>query len=88
MWVNIYGDNTDFIALGVIVITYINSVGLLLFFNFGPTSRWLLVWILLSTGGALASHVPLANFATLSPCRVLGRAGGSARCMGLSAIPA
>ena len=35
MWVNIYGDNTDFIALGVIVIAYINSVSLLLFSTFG-----------------------------------------------------
>ena len=38
-----YGDDTNFITLGVIVITYINSVGLLLFSTFGPSSGWLLV---------------------------------------------
>ena len=36
MWVNIYGDNMDFIALEVIVVTYMKSVGLLLFPPLGP----------------------------------------------------
>ena len=64
MWVNIYGDDMDFIALWVAVIPYINSVGLLLFSTLGPTSWWLLVWILLFTGSALASDVPVAYSAT------------------------
>ena len=36
MWVNIYGDDMDFIALGVIVNAYINSVDLLLFSPLDP----------------------------------------------------
>ena len=46
----------------IIVIAYINSVGLLLFSTIVSRSGWLLVWILLSTGGALASGIPVTNF--------------------------
>ena len=77
----------DFSTLGIAVIAYINSVGLPLFSTIVSTSGWLLVWILLSTGGALASGIPVTNFATRSASGVLGKAGGSARCMGFSAIP-
>ena len=63
MWVNIIGDDRDFIALGVIVVAYINSVGLLLFSTFGSTSGWLLIWILLFIGFASASDIPVINSA-------------------------
>ena len=59
IWVTIYDDNIDFIALGVIIITCINSVGLLLFSTFGSTSGWLLVWTLQSPEGASASDIPV-----------------------------
>ena len=81
MWVNIYGDDMDFITSWVIVITYINSVGLLLFSTFGPHLGSFLF------GGALASGISVTNFTTWPACGVLGRAGGSARCMGFCAIP-
>ena len=87
MLVNIYGDDTDFITLWVIVIPYINSVSLLSFSTLGPTSGWLLVWILLFTRSALTCDVPVAYSATRSASGVLGRAGGSVRCMGFCAIP-
>ena len=77
----------DFTALWIIVISYIDSVGLLLFSTFGPTSGWLLVWILLFTGSALAPDIPVAYSANWSAFGVLGRAGGSARYMGFCAIP-
>ena len=67
--------------------SYINSVGLLLFSTFSSTFWWLLIWILLSTGGASASDIPVTNSATWLTCGVLGRAGGSAWCMEHSAIP-
>ena len=72
--------------MGIIVIAYINSVGLLLFSTMVSTSGWLLVWILLSTRGTLASVIPVTNFATRLAYGVLGRAGGSSRCMGFCAM--
>ena len=81
------GGDMDIITPGIIVIAYINIVGLLLFSNIGSTSWWLLVWILQSTGGASASGIPVTNFATRSACGVLGRAGGSARYMRFCTIP-
>ena len=81
------GIDMDFITLGVIVIAYINSVGLLLFSTIVSMSGWLLVWILLSTGGTLLSGIPVTNFAKRSACGVLSRAGGSAGYMGFCAIP-
>ena len=57
------GVDMDFMTLGIIVIAYINTVGLLLFSTIGSSSGWLLVWILLSTGGALASGIPMTSFA-------------------------
>ena len=77
----------DFITLSIIVIAYINSIGLLLFSTIVSTSGWLLVWIFLSTRCALACGIPVTNFATKLACGVLGRTGGSARCMGFCAIP-
>ena len=82
------GVDTDFIALGIIVTAYINIVGLLLFSTIGSMSGWLLVWILLSSGGAMASGIPVISFATWSACGVPGRAEGSARCMGFCVISA
>ena len=81
------GVDMNFITLGIIVIAYINSVGLLLFSTIVSQSGWLLVWILLSTRGALAYGTPVTNFATRLACEVLGRTDGSARCMGFCAIP-
>ena len=81
------GITMDFITFGIIVIAYINSVGLLLFSAIVSMSGWLLVCILLSTGGALASGIPMTIFAKRLACGVLGRAGGSARCIGFCAIP-
>ena len=68
--INVYcsGVDMDFITLGIIVIAYINSVGLLLFSTIVSMSAWLLVWILLSTGGALAPGIPMPNFATRPAC--------------------
>ena len=54
------GDDMDLVTLWLIVISYINNVGLLLFPPFGSMSGWLLVWIFLSTGGTLASDIPVA----------------------------
>ena len=87
--INVYcsGVDMDFITLRVIVIAYINSVGLLLLSTIVSMSGWLLVWILLSTRGASASGIPVTNSATKLACGVLGRAGGSSRCMGFCAIP-
>ena len=56
------GVDMDFITLGIIVIAYVNTVGLLLFSTTRSMSGWLLIWILLSTGGALASGIPKTNF--------------------------
>ena len=77
----------DFITLGIIVIAYIITVGLILFSTIWSISRWLLVWVFLSTGGALASAIWMTSFATWLACGVLGMAGGSARWMGFCAIP-
>ena len=81
------GVDMDVITWVIIVITYINTVGLFLFSTIGSTSGWLLVWILLSTGGHMASGISVTNFATRPVCGVLCRAGGSARCMDFCAIP-
>ena len=58
MWVDIYHDDKDSMALWVIIIPFINSVGLLLFSTFWPMSGRLFVWILLFTRSALASDIP------------------------------
>ena len=71
------GVDMDFITLGIIVIACFNTVGLLLFSTIGSMSGWLLVWFLLSTGGASASGIPMTSFATCLACGVLGR------CMGI-----
>ena len=81
------GVDKEFITLGIIVIAYINTVGLLLFSTIVSMSWWLLVWILLSTRGASASGIPVTNFATRLAGGVLGMAGGFVRCMGFCAIP-
>ena len=64
MWVKIYGDDMDVITLWVIVIAYINSVGLFLFPTLQSISGWLLDCILLSAGGALAPGFPVTNYPT------------------------
>ena len=89
MWVNIYGDDTGFNTSWVIVIPYLNSGGLLLFSILWPMFGWPLVWILLFARSALVSDIPVAYSATWLVCGVFGRAGGSARCMGMGfcAIP-
>ena len=53
--------DTDFIAFGITIIAYINSVGLLLFSTIVSMAGWFLVWILLTTDGALASGITLTN---------------------------
>ena len=58
-----HGDDMDLITLWVVVIPYINSVGLLCFPPLGSTPGWLLIWILLSTGGAFASDIHVTNSA-------------------------
>ena len=58
-----------------------------MFSTFGPMSGWLPVWILLFTRGASASDIPVAYSATWLACGVLGRTGGSARCIGFCTIP-
>ena len=86
--VDCHGVDMDLITLRIIVIAYINTVDLLLISTIGSLSGWLLVSVFLSSGGALASGVPVTNFATRSACGVLGKAVGSAGYMRFCAIPA
>ena len=81
--VHIYGDDTDFITLWVVVILHINSVGLLLFPPLGPC-----------LGGFLFGSFCLPEVLCPSGlfCHMIGmwsldRVGGSPRCMGFCAIP-
>ena len=66
MWMNIYGDDMDFMCNNAQLksFPYINSVDLFLFSTFGSTPGWLFASILLYTGAALASDIPVTNSAT------------------------